>query len=77
MKAHTFAILKEAHNFKEVGRARIASRTKHAHKAFRRNVGSFGKARELDSCVDVVAQNCFGECDFAGEHGVEAFTENN
>src|SRR6266849_9257181 len=38
VKTHAFALLKEAHDFKEVGRARIAGGTEHAHEAFRRDM---------------------------------------
>lgn len=75
MKAHTFAMLKEAHDFKQVGSARIAGRAKHAHQAFRRNVRGRGKIGEPNSCVDVIAQNCLRETDVARQHGFETFAE--
>jgi hypothetical protein len=75
MKTHAFAMLKEAHNFKQVGRARVAGRAEHAHEAFGWNVCGLGQADESNRRIDVVAQNCFGESDVAGQHGFEAFTE--
>ncbi|MBV8360887.1 MAG: hypothetical protein JO189_23570 [Deltaproteobacteria bacterium] len=75
VEAHTFAMLEEAYNFEQVGRTRIAGRTEHAHKAFRRNVRGLGKAVEAHGRVDVVAQNCLGERNLAGQHGFEAFAQ--
>jgi hypothetical protein len=58
-------MLEEAHNFKQVGRARVAGWAEHAHEAFGWNMRSLGEPGESNRCVDVVAQNCLGECDLA------------
>src|SRR5689334_14443803 len=68
-------MLKEVQNFKQVRRARIAGRTEHAHEAFRWNMRCLGQTVETHSRVDVIAQNCFGKSDFAGQHGFEAFAQ--
>jgi hypothetical protein len=72
VKAHACATLKETHNFEEIGRARVAGRTEHAHEAFRRDVRGLGESGEANGCVDVVAQNCLRESDLTGQHGFEA-----
>jgi hypothetical protein len=48
VKAHAFAMLKEAHNFKELGRARVAGQAEQAHEAFRWNVSGLGQAGEAN-----------------------------
>ncbi len=68
-------MLKEAHNFKQVDRARIATRAEHTHQAFRRNVCSLRETGEANSCVDLIAQNCLRNGHLAGEHGFEAFAQ--
>src|SRR5947208_16731190 len=68
-------MLKEAHNFKQVGRARVARRAEHAHQACGWNVRGLGETGESDSFVDVVAQNCLREGNLAGEHGFETCAE--
>jgi len=44
-------MLKQAHNFKQVGRAGVAGRAEHAHEAFRENVRGLGQAGEVDGRV--------------------------
>jgi len=75
VKAHALAMLKEAHNFEQIGRTRVADCAEHAHEAFRRKVRCLGEAREPNRGVDVIAQDCLGQRDFAGQHGFETLAE--
>jgi hypothetical protein len=55
VKEHTFMMLKEVHDFKEIVGARIAGWSEHAHEAFRRNMRGLGQAVEANGGIDVVA----------------------
>jgi hypothetical protein len=58
VKEHALEMLKEAHNFEQIGRTRVADCAEHAHEAFRRNVRCLGEAREPYRSVDVIVQDC-------------------
>jgi len=75
VKAHALAMLKEAHNFEQIGRTRVADCAEHAHEAFRRNVHGLSEASESDCSIDVIAQDCLGQRDFARQYGFEPFAE--
>jgi hypothetical protein len=67
VKAHTFMMLKEVHDFREIVGVRIAGWSEHAHEAFRRNVRGLSQAGEANGRVDVVARNCLCQSDIVGQ----------
>jgi hypothetical protein len=67
VESYALATVKEAHNFKQIGRTRVARRTEHAHKAFRRNVRGLGKV-ELASLLNMIKYVFMFKKDGRGEH---------
>jgi hypothetical protein len=59
----------------EVAGLRIATRAEHANEALRLRAGRLAQFLEDNRRLDIVAQDRLAGVDIAGEHGVDAFSQ--